>query len=161
MTTYEGIKRTGPPQAIQKLREEFYMAQVTLSDTPSADWKRLFYETQQSPSPDFPPRAVDISGNVIRFRTDSASVQAKTAWVDRWIERANQKEAAMGGKMDEERKRRREDRNSSHLSLEKGEGPLCRRCGAYPKFAVSRGQSGPPPFFSSQQGQLPSWGACR
>ncbi len=117
MTTYEGIKRTGPPQAIQKLREEFYMAQLTLSDTPSADWKRLFYETQQSPSPDFPPRAVDISGNVIRFRTDSASIQAKTAWVDRWIERANQKEAAMGGKMDEERKRRREEHQKEQQEL--------------------------------------------
>jgi hypothetical protein len=117
LTTYEGIKRTGPPQAIQKLREEFYMAQVTLSDTPSADWKRLFYETQQSPSPDFPPRAVDISGNVIRFRTDSASVQAKTAWVDRWIDRANQKEAAMGGKLNEERLRRREEHQKEQQEL--------------------------------------------
>ena len=117
MTTYEGIKRTGPPQAIQKLREEFYMAQLTLSDTPSADWKRLFYETQQSPSPDFPPRAVDISGNVIRFRTDSASVQAKTAWIDRWIERANQKEAAMGGKLNDERLRRREEHQKEQQEL--------------------------------------------
>jgi hypothetical protein len=117
LTTYEGIKRTGPPQAIQKLREEFYMAQVTLSDTPSADWKRLFYETQQSPSPDFPPRAVDISGNVIRFRTDSASIQAKTAWVDRWIDRANQKEAAMGGKLNDERLRRREEHQKEQQEL--------------------------------------------
>jgi hypothetical protein len=117
LTTYEGIKRTGPPQAIQKLREEFYMAQLTLSDTPSADWKRLFYETQQSPSPDFPPRAVDISGNVIRFRTDSASVQAKTAWIDRWIERANQKEAAMGGKLNDERLRRREEHQKEQQEL--------------------------------------------
>ena len=117
MTTYEGIKRTGPPQAIQKLREEFYMAQLTLSDTPSADWKRLFYETQQSPSPDFPPRAVDISGNVIRFRTDSASIQAKTAWVDRWIDRANQKEASMGGKLDEQRRQSREEHQREQQEL--------------------------------------------
>lgn len=109
MTMSEGTKRAGPPQAIQKLREDFYMIQITLSETPSADWKRLFYETQQSPSPDFLPRAVDISGHVIRFRADSASVEAKTAWVDRWIDRANQKEASMGGKLDEERRRRREE----------------------------------------------------
>ncbi|MBZ5641602.1 MAG: hypothetical protein LAO19_02480 [Acidobacteriia bacterium] len=109
LTTYEGIKRAGPPQAIQKLREDLYMVQITLSETPSADWKRLFYETQQAPPPDFPPRGVDLSANFARFRSDAASVEAKTAWIDRWIERANQKEAAMGGRLDQERKQRRED----------------------------------------------------
>jgi hypothetical protein len=117
LTTYEGIKRAGPPQAIQKLREEFYMVQVALSETPSADWKRLFYETQQAPSPDFPPRAVDISGHLLRFRTDAASVEAKTAWIDRWIERANQKEATIGGKLDEERRRRREEHQREQQEL--------------------------------------------
>jgi hypothetical protein len=52
---------------------------------------------------------VDISGAFIRFRSDVASVEARTAWIDRWIERANQKEAAMGGKLDEERRRRRDE----------------------------------------------------
>src|SRR2546430_9687177 len=88
------------------------MVQIALSETPSADWKRLFYETQQSPSPDFPPRAVDISGSLLRFRTDTASVEAKTAWIARWIDRANQKESAMGGKVDEDRRRRREEHTS-------------------------------------------------
>jgi hypothetical protein len=91
LTTYEGIKRTGPPHAIQKLREDLFMIQIVLSETPAADWKRLFYETQQAPPPDFPPRAVDISGALIRFRSDVPSVEARTAWIDRWIERANQK----------------------------------------------------------------------
>ena len=109
LTTYEGIKRAGPPQAIQKLREDLYMVHVVLSKTPSADWKRLFYETQQAPSPDFPPRAVNIRGCLLRFRTDAVSVEAKTALIDRWIERANQKEAALGGKLDEERQGRREE----------------------------------------------------
>src|SRR6266699_446762 len=113
----DGIKRAGPPQAIQKLREELYMAQITLSETPSADWKRLFYETQQSPSPDFLPRGLDISGHVIRFRSDAASVEPKTAWIDRWIDRANQKEASMGGKMDEERRRRREEHQLEQQEL--------------------------------------------
>src|SRR4030081_491107 len=114
---YEGIKRAGPPQAIQKLREDLYMVQISLSDTPSADWKRLFYETQQAPSPDFPPRAVGISGQVLRFRTDAASVEGKTARIDRWIERANQKEAAMGGRLDEERRRRREEHQRDQQEL--------------------------------------------
>ena len=116
-TTYEGIKRSGPPQAIQKLREDFFMIQIALSETPTADWKRLFYETQQSPPPEFPPRAADISGAFIRFRSDVPSVEAKTAWIDRWIERANQKEAAMGGKLDEERRRRREEHQREQHEL--------------------------------------------
>lgn len=117
LTTYQGIKRAGPPQAIQKLREGLYMVQITLSETPSADWKRLFYETQQSPSPDFPPRAVDLTGTFLRFRTDVASVEAKTGWIDRWIERANQKEASMGGKLDEERRKRREEHQREQQEL--------------------------------------------
>jgi hypothetical protein len=117
LTTYEGIKRAGPPQAIQKLRDDLYMVQITLSETPSADWKRLFYETQQSPPPEFPPRGVDISGTAVRFRTDIASVEAKTAWIDRWIERANQKEAAMGGKLDQERKLRRQEHQREQQEL--------------------------------------------
>ncbi len=117
MTTYEGIKRAGPPQAIQKLREEFFMVQITLTETPSADWKRLFYDTQLSPPPDFLPRSVDISGNLVRFRTDAASVEAKTAWVDRWIDRANQKEASMSGRLDLEGKQRREDHQREQQEL--------------------------------------------
>ena len=93
------------------------MVQITLSETPSADWKRLFYETQQSPPPEFPPRGVDISGTAVRFRTDIASVEVKTAWIDRWIERANQKEAAMGGKLDQERKQRREEHQREQQEL--------------------------------------------
>ena len=115
--TYEGIKRVGPPQAIQKLRDDLFMVQIGISETPTADWKRLFYETQQAPPPDFLPRVVDISGAVIRFRSDVPSVAAKTAWIDRWIDRANQKEAAMGGKLDEERKRRREEHTREQQEL--------------------------------------------
>jgi len=108
-TTTEGIKRAGPPQAVQKLRENFYLVHIPLSETPSADWKRLFYDAQQSPPADFPPRAVEISGAVLRFRAVGATVEGKVAWIDKWIERANQKEAALGGRLDEERRRRREE----------------------------------------------------
>ena len=109
MTPAEGIKRAGPPQAVQKLREGLIQVQVSLSEIPSADWKRLFYDTQQTPPPDFPPRAVEISGSFLRFRSDAASVEQKVGWIDRWIDRANQKEAALGGRLDEERRRRREE----------------------------------------------------
>jgi hypothetical protein len=44
-------------------------------------------------------------------------VEARTAWIDRWIERANQKEAAMGGKLDEERRRRRDEHQREQQEL--------------------------------------------
>jgi len=109
MTPAEGIKRAGPPQAVQKLREGHFQVQVSLSEIPSADWKRLFYDAQQAPPPDFPPRAVEISGAFLRFRSDATSVEQKLGWIDRWIDRANQKEASLGGRLDEGRRRRREE----------------------------------------------------
>ena len=109
MTPAEGIKRAGPPQAVQKLREGLFQVQVSLSEIPSADWKRLFYDAQQAPPPDFPPRAVEISGAFLRFRSDATSIEQKLGWIDRWIDRANQKETTLGGRLDEERRRRREE----------------------------------------------------
>jgi hypothetical protein len=47
LTTYEGIKRAGPPQAIQKLREDLYMVQITLSETPSAMGGKLDEERRR------------------------------------------------------------------------------------------------------------------
>ncbi len=109
MATFEGVRRTGPPVAVQKLREDFYMVHVTISESPSADWKRLFYDTQQAPPPDFLPREVEISGALLKFRTASATLQTRLGWIDKWIERANQKESAMSGRMDDERRRKREE----------------------------------------------------
>jgi hypothetical protein len=113
----EGIKRAGPPQAVQKLRENFYLVQVPLSEVPSADWKRLFYDAQQSPPPEFPPRSVEMSTHLLRFRSEAAKVEEKTGWIDRWIARANQKEAAMGGRLEEERQRRREESQRELVEL--------------------------------------------
>ena len=117
MNAAEGIRRVGPPLAVQKIRESFYMVQVGLNEVPSADWKRLFYETQLSPPADFHPRSVEMSGQTLRFRSDGASVEAKLGWVDRWITRANEKEASMGPRLDEERKRRREEHGREQQEL--------------------------------------------
>ena len=117
MSVTEGIKRVGPPQAVQKLRENHYLVQVFLSEPPSADWKRLFYDTQQAPPADFPTRAVEMSGVTLRFRSDENLVQPRIAWIDKWIERANQKEAAMGGRLGEERQRRREEMSREQQEL--------------------------------------------
>lgn len=108
MTQSEGVKRAGPPQAVQKLRENFYMVQLPLNEVPSADWKRLFYDTQQSPPADFPPRSVEMLGPALRFRSEGSLVEQRVAFIDKWIERANQKEASMGARS-EERQRRREE----------------------------------------------------
>src|SRR3984893_6702176 len=113
----DGISRAGPPLALQKLRDNFYLVQVQLTETPSADWKRLFYDAQQSPPAEFPRRDVEISGHLLTFRTDGASVEQKVAWLGRSIERANQKEAAMGGRLDEERRRRREELSREQTEL--------------------------------------------
>jgi hypothetical protein len=107
LTQAEGVKRAGPPQAVQKLRENFYMVQVPLNEVPSADWKRFFYDTQQGPPPDFPPRSVEMLGPVLRFRSEGSLVEQRIGLIDKWIERANQKEA--GGARSEERQRRREE----------------------------------------------------
>jgi hypothetical protein len=108
LTTLEGVRRVGPPQAIQKLRENLYLIQVSLSEPPGADWKRLFYDTQQQVSPEFLPRSVDISGAAIRFRADAESVAHKISTIDRWMERANQKEASLGLRSEQQRQRREE-----------------------------------------------------
>jgi hypothetical protein len=116
-TMVEGVKRTGPPVALQKLRDDFYMVQVPLSESPTADWKRLFYDTQQGVSADFPPRSVEMTGAALRFRSGGAEVEGRIVWIDKWIERANQKEASRGGSLHEERRRRREELVKEHQEL--------------------------------------------
>ena len=108
MSATAGVKRSGPPVAVQKLRENFYLVQVPLNEVPTADWKRLFYDTQQAPPADFPPRSVEMIGPSLRFRSEGALVEQRTALIDKWIERANQKEASMGGRSEERQKRREE-----------------------------------------------------
>ena len=103
-----GIKRSSPPQAVQKVRDNFYLIQVSISETPSADWRRLFYEIQQDATPDFPTRSVEISGTLLRFRSNPESVEEKVARIDRWLERANQKDASMGTRSEEQRRHREE-----------------------------------------------------
>jgi len=100
---------------VQKLRENSYLIQVPLSEPPNADWKRLFYDAQLQTPSEFPPRAVDMSGAFLRFRSDAATVEQKISWIDRWIERANEKEAALG--RSEEERRRREEQGREHQEL--------------------------------------------
>ena len=108
MSTAEGVRRITPPQAVQKLKDNLYLVHVGLSEAPGADWKRLFYETQQQVSADFLPRSVEITGSILRFRASNESVSERLATVDRWLERASQKEASMGLRTEEQRQRRRE-----------------------------------------------------
>lgn len=108
MSATEGVKRTGPPQAVQKLRENFFLVQVPLNEVPTADWKRLFYDAQQAPPSDFPPRSVEMIGPTLRFRSDATLVEQRIGLIDNWIERANQKEASMGARNEERQKRREE-----------------------------------------------------
>jgi hypothetical protein len=103
-----GVKRMGPPQAVQKVRDNYYLVQILISESPSADWRRLFYEAQQEVTPDFPTRSVEITGSLLRFRSDPVSVQDKVARIDRWLDRANQKDAGMANRSEEQRRHREE-----------------------------------------------------
>ncbi|MGB0034083.1 MAG: hypothetical protein WBP79_01255 [Candidatus Acidiferrales bacterium] len=106
MTT-TGIRRTSPPQAVQKIRDGVFMVQLTISESPSADWRRLFYEAQHDPA-EFTPRAVEISGTLLRFKSDPAGMEQRIASIDRWIDKATQKEAAMGGRSEVQRQKKEE-----------------------------------------------------
>ena len=108
MTT-SGIRRASPPQAVTKVRDNYFLVQVSITEAPSADWRRLFYDAQgQDVPPDFAPRSVEITGTFLRFKSDPASVENKIAVLDRWMERASQKEAAMGGRSEVQRQKKEE-----------------------------------------------------
>ena len=107
MTT-SGIRRASPPQAVQKIRENVFLVQLSITASPSGDWRRLFYDAQQDVPPDFAPRSIEITGTFLRFKSDPASVEQKVALLDRWIERASQKEAAMAGRSEGQRQKMEE-----------------------------------------------------
>lgn len=118
MTT-SGIRRAGPPQAVTKVRENYFLVQVSITEAPSADWRRLFYDAQgQDVPPDFAPRSVEITGTFLRFKSDPASVENKTGILDRWMERASQKEAAMGGRSEVQRQKTEEAARESQELVE-------------------------------------------
>lgn len=105
--TANGVRRMSPPQAIQKIRDGVYMVQVAISASPSADWRRLFYEAERNPG-DFSPRSIEITGTLLRFKSDPAAVEQRIAALDRWMEKATQKEAAMAGRSEAQRQKQEE-----------------------------------------------------
>ncbi|HXW62806.1 MAG TPA: hypothetical protein VEJ45_09415 [Candidatus Acidoferrales bacterium] len=102
------IRRASAPQAVQKVRDNFYMVQLSISESPSGDWRRLFYDAQQDVPPDFAPRSIEITGTFLRFKAAPESVAQKMVLIDRWIERANQKEAAMALRSEGQREKKEE-----------------------------------------------------
>jgi hypothetical protein len=93
---------------VQKIRDGVYLVQVAISESPSADWRRLFYDAQQDVPPDFAPRSVEISGTFLRFKAEPGCVERKLGILDRWMERAGQKEAAAGGRSEVQRQKKEE-----------------------------------------------------
>ena len=113
MTT-SGVRRASPPQAVQKIRDGVFLVQVSITESPSADWRRLFYDAQQEVPPDFAPRSVEITGTFLRFKADPTTVEQKIALLDRWMDRASQKEAGMGGRSEVQRQKKEELERESH-----------------------------------------------
>jgi hypothetical protein len=112
--TTSGIRRASPPQAVQKIRDNFFLVQVSISESPSADWRRLFYDAQQDVPPDFAPRSVEITGTFLRFKSEPSTVEQKISVIDRWLERAGQKEAGMGGRSEVQRQKKEELERETH-----------------------------------------------
>jgi hypothetical protein len=107
--TTNGVRRASPPQAVTKVRDNYFLIQVSITEAPSADWRRLFYDAQGQDVPaDFAPRSIEITGTFLRFKTDPASVEEKIAILDRWIGKASQKEAAMAGRTEVQRQKQEE-----------------------------------------------------
>jgi hypothetical protein len=107
--TTSGIRRASPPHAVTKVRDNYFLIQVSVTETPSADWRRLFYDAQgQDVPPDFAPRSVEITGTFLRFKSDPGSVEQKIVILDRWMERASTKEAAMAGRTEVQRQKQEE-----------------------------------------------------
>jgi len=100
------IRRASPPQAVQKVRDNYYMVQLSITESPSGDWRRLFYDAQQDVPPDFAPRSIEITGTFLRFKADPTTVEQKIALIDKWVERANQKEAAMALRSEGQREKK-------------------------------------------------------
>jgi hypothetical protein len=114
--TTSGVRRASPPQAVQKIREGVFLVQISITESPSADWRRLFYDAQQEVPPDFAPRSVEITGTFLRFKADPATVEQKIGLLDRWMDRASQKEASMGGRSEVQRQKKEElERESREL----------------------------------------------
>lgn len=103
-----GIKRSGPPKAVQKVRENYFLVQILLTGSPSADWRRLFYEAKHEKGTGFEPRSVEISGALMRFRTEPEAVEQRVRLIDQWAAFANEKDAAMGSRNEEQRRKREE-----------------------------------------------------
>jgi hypothetical protein len=103
-----GVRRASPPQAVQKIRDNVFLVQLSITASPSGDWRRLFYDAQQDVPPDFAPRSIEITGTFLRFKSDPASVEQKVALLDRWMERASQKETAMAGRSEGQRQKMEE-----------------------------------------------------
>jgi hypothetical protein len=110
----DGVRRTGPPQAIQKIRDGVFLVQVAISISPSADWRRLFYEAQRDVPPDFTPRSVEITGTLLRFKSDPDGVEQRIGLIDRWMEKASQKEASMAGRSEAQRQKQEEAEREAH-----------------------------------------------
>ena len=91
----------GPTANGTENSRQFPPVQVSISKSPTADWRRLFYDAQQDVQPEFPPRSVEISGTFLRFKSDPNTVEQKVGWIDRWLERANTKEAWIAGRSSE------------------------------------------------------------
>jgi hypothetical protein len=57
---------------------------------------------------------VEITGTLLRFKSDPEGVEQRIGLIDRWMEKASQKEAAMGGRSEAQRQKQEEAEREAH-----------------------------------------------
>ena len=105
--TTSGIRRASPPQAVTKVRDNYFLIQVSITETPERGLAAAVLRRAGAGRAAGFCAAVggnyrDVSAIQVRLRD---SVEEKIAVLDRWMERANQKEAAMAGRTEVQRQK--------------------------------------------------------
>ena len=110
MTT-SGIRRASAPQAVTKVRDNYFLIQVSITESAERGLAAAVLRRAGADVPaDFAPRSVEITGTFLRFKADPGTVEEKIAVLDRWIGKASQKEAAMAGRTEVQRQKRKRPR---------------------------------------------------
>lgn len=85
----EPIRRIGPPTPIG-VRGTEYDLTVSLSATPSVDWRRTFQAPENWKEPCHPSR-ITVKDRTLTFRSEETDVRLWIQLIDEWIAAANQK----------------------------------------------------------------------
>ena len=105
--TTNGIQRTSPPQAVQKIRDGVFHRAGGAFQKPQRGLAATFLRRAAGRHSGFRAAIHGDIGDFLRFKVDPSGVEQKIRVLDRWMDRANQKEATMGGRTEVQRQKKR------------------------------------------------------